>query len=313
MSEIPFVNALGDAIERSAAERIATRRRRIRRRLTAGVLGFAVAATGVAAAAGVFETAPPDQLATSSIGCYSKADLKHSDVTVISVNAPDPLEACRRMLDLNGPMVACAENQVLVFPGGPGTCAKLGLRPVPPEYGASRAKVLRLERRLTALEAPHDCWRPAALAARVQRLLDRLPAWRGYRTRLVPPLGDGPCGAVMHADGMGGRTSDGMIDTTKHEVAVISIAARSTEDLLYSPQVTGLSDESAERCLDDAGAEALARERVESPKHPVTVTFEHFDGESVEPLQSRIDEGCSVIAGIGTADDGYGIQVTIRH
>ena len=51
----------------------------------------------------------------------------------------------------------------------------------------------------------------------------------------------------------------------------------------------------------------------ESPEHPVTVSFEHFDGESVEPLQSRLDEGCSVIAGIGTTDDGYGIHVTIRH
>jgi hypothetical protein len=77
--------------------------------------------------------------------------------------------------------------------------------------------------------------------------------------------------------------------------------------------VLNLADESAKRCLDDAGAEALARQRVESPEHHVTVKFEHFDGESVEPLQSRLDEGCSVIAGIGTADDGYGIHVTIRH
>jgi hypothetical protein len=63
----------------------------------------------------------------------------------------------------------------------------------------------------------------------------------------------------------------------------------------------------------DAGAEALARRRVESPVHPVTVRFEHFDGESVEPLQSRLDAGCSVIAGVGTTDDGFGIEVVIRH
>jgi hypothetical protein len=37
------------------------------------------------------------------------------------------------------------------------------------------------------------------------------------------------------------------------------------------------------------------------------------DGESTEPLQSRLDEGCAVIAGIGPAADGYGIAVTIRH
>jgi hypothetical protein len=313
MSEIPFVNALGDAIERSARERIATRRKRIRRRLTIGVLGFAVAATGVAAASGVFESAPPDTLATTSIGCYTKADPKHSDVAVVGATAPDPVEACRSVLKTEGPMVACAGPQVMVFPGGPGTCEKLGLAPLPPEFGAARAKVTRLERRINAIELENDCWSPSALAARVQTLLDRMPAWRGYRTRLVPPMGDGPCGSITHADGLGGRSIDGMVDTSKHEVSVISIAARSTDNLINSRQAFDLSDESAARCLDDAGAEALARERLESPDHPVTVTFEHFEGESVEPLQSRIDEGCSVIAGIGTTDDGYGIQVTIRH
>ena len=90
MSEIPFVNALGDAIERSAATSIAGRRRRIRRRLTGGVLAFAVAATGVAAASGVFESGTPEQLATTSIGCYSRADLKNVDVSVIGVDTPDP-------------------------------------------------------------------------------------------------------------------------------------------------------------------------------------------------------------------------------
>ena len=45
----------------------------------------------------------------------------------------------------------------------------------------------------------------------------------------------------------------------------------------------------------------------------MTVEFEHFDGESVEPLQSRIDEGCSVIAGFGTVGDANGIKVVIRH
>ena len=58
---------------------------------------------------------------------------------------------------------------------------------------------------------------------------------------------------------------------------------------------------STARCYDDAGAEALARDGSSCAQHPVTVEFEHFDGKSVEPLQSRIDDGCSVIAGFGTA------------
>lgn len=308
MSEIPFVNALGDAIEHAVSHR----RSRIRRRIALGAVAFAVAASGAAAATGVF-SASPDELATSSIGCYSEADLKHSDVAVVGATAPDPIAACRVALKTEGPMVACAGPQVMVFPGGAGTCEKLGLAPLPPEFVAARAKVQRLEHRIRAIEAEHDCWRPAALAARVQALLDRLPAWRGYRTRLAPPLGDGPCGSVTHADGLGGRSIDGMVDPDKREVIVVSIAARSTDDLINSPRLLGLAQESAERCLDDAGAEGLARAAIETPEHPVTVAFEHFKGESVEPLQSRIDAGCSVIAGVGTTGDGYGIKVTIRH
>jgi hypothetical protein len=305
---IPFVQALGDELERA----IAARRRRVRRRIGLGAVSFAILATGVAAASGVF-TASPDELATSGISCYSKADLEHSDVSVLSVNATDPVEACRSMAGLRGPAVACAEAAVIVLPGPPGTCERLGLRPLGPEYDAARAKVLKLHDRIDAIELTDDCWPPDALAARIQRLLDRTPAWRGYRTRVAAPMGDGPCGTITHSDGMGGRSIDATVNPDAREVIVISGPARSTDDLIYSARVVGLAHESAERCLDDAGAEALAREAIESPEHPVTVTFEHFDGESAEPLQSRIDEGCSVIAGIGTADDGFGIEVVIRH
>jgi hypothetical protein len=309
MSEIPFVNALGDAIEHA----VSRRRSRVRRRIALGAVAFAVAASGVAAAAGVFESAPPDRLATTSIGCYSKADLEHSDVAVIGVDAPDPVAACRNLLDVAGPMVACAGPQVMVFPGGSGTCARLGLRPLPPEYGIARTKVLRLDRRITAIELEHDCWDPDALAARVQTLLDRMPAWSGYRARVDRSLQEGPCGSVTHPDGMGGRSIDGMIDTGKREVLVSVNASRSTLDLLDGPETMRVVQASTARCYDDAGAEALARARLESPQHPVTVRFEHFKGESVEPLQSRLDEGCSVIAGFGTAGDADGIAVVIRH
>ena len=82
MSEIPFVKALGDEIERAAgspaaaaASAAASRSARSR---------FAIAATGVAAASGVFSSGTPEQLATTGIGCYDSADLEHSDVSVLS-------------------------------------------------------------------------------------------------------------------------------------------------------------------------------------------------------------------------------------
>lgn len=69
MSEIPFVNRLGDEIERA----IAARRGRIRRRIVIGSLGFAIAATGVAAASGVFSS--PEQLASTGVACADRASL----------------------------------------------------------------------------------------------------------------------------------------------------------------------------------------------------------------------------------------------
>jgi hypothetical protein len=311
MSEIPFVNALGDAIERSAAAHIAGRRRRIRRRLTGGVLGFALLATGVAAASGVFTSAPPDQLATTSIGCYSRADLEHTSVTVLGVNASDPVGACRKALAVGGPMVACAGPQVMVFPGGPRTCATLGLRPLPPEYGAAHAKVLRLQRRIAAIEAANDCWGPEALAARVQTLLGRMPAWRGYRVQVDRAMPVGPCGSVTHPDGFGGRSIDGVVDTQKRQVIVTVSAARSTLELL--DHLGDLPVASTARCYDRAGAEALARGRLAASGRTVTFRIEHLDGGSVKAFQDRIDQGCSVIPGFGAADDGYGIVVTIRE
>jgi len=59
MSEIKFLKALGDEVERAAAARIAGRRGRIRRRLAIGGLGFAIAVGGAAAAPAIFQRSRP--------------------------------------------------------------------------------------------------------------------------------------------------------------------------------------------------------------------------------------------------------------
>jgi hypothetical protein len=311
MSEIPFVNALGDAIECSAAAHIAGRRRRIRRRLTGGVLAFAVLASGVAAASGVFESATPEQLATAGISCYSTTDLAHANVSVLSTGTTTPIETCRRALGTHGSLVACAGPDVMVFPGPPGTCETLGLKPLPAAYDAARRKVNRLGRRIGAIEATKDCWDPHQLAARVQGLLDRTPGWRAWRTRVSSPVADGPCGSVNHGDGAGERSVDGMIDAQTHTVLVSTGAARSTLAIL--DRLDDLAVASTARCYDRAGAEALARGRLAASGRTVTFRIEHLAGGSVKAFQDRIDQGCSVIPGFGAAGDGYGIVVTIRE
>jgi hypothetical protein len=309
VSDIPFVNALGDAIEAAAAQR----RERLRRRLAIGGLGIAIAVSGVAAAAsGVFDgVGTPQQLATSGIACYSTADLKHADVAVLTTGDRTPVATCRKAMHFRGPVSACAGPAVVVFPGGPGTCEKLGLKPLPAAYFTARRKVDRLAARIDAIEARDDCWDPRDLARRVQRLLDGLPAWRGWHTKVNRSLADGPCGTVSHLQDDGTRSVDGVINAPTRTVLVMAVAARSTLELLN--RLDDLPDASVARCYDRAGAEALARDRIASPRHPVTFRHEHLDSGSVEKLQARIDEGCSVIAGFGTAPDGYGIVVTIRE
>jgi hypothetical protein len=304
MSEIPFVNALGDAIEHA----VSRRRSRARRRIALGAIAFAVAASGVAAAAGVFESAPPEQLATTGIACYSQADLEHSDVAVLSTGEASPVDTCRRVLHTDGPLVACAGPAVMVLPGPPGTCARLGLRPLPLAYTSARERVTRLAHRLAAIETSADCWDPEALAARVRTLLGRSGGWRGWTVRVQRDMAEGPCGTVSRPGGDGSWSVDGALDTQDRVVLVTLLAARSTLDRVAA--AGDLAGASADRCLDVAGAEALARRRLGDG---VAFRVRHFEGESVEPLQSRRDEGCAVIGGYGPRSDGYGIEVEIRN
>jgi hypothetical protein len=313
MSEIPFVNALGDEIERSAAERIASRRRRIRRRITLGALGFAIAATGVAAASGVLWNSPV-QLATTSVSCYSRANLENADITVLTPGDETPIAACRRVLG-DGPLVACADAQVLVLPGGPDTCTRLGLAPVPAGYAPAREQFNRLADRIMALERTQDCWRPEELAARVQDLLDRSTAWRGWKTEVNRNFVEGPCGTVSYAGGDGSRSLEGTFEPTKRIVSVTLTTSRSTFALLIAPDSPGnrLLDASGERCYTVAQLEDLARARLAAAQRPITfeIVARKPGVEITDARQARLDEGCAVITQTRPTKDDRGIAVEI--
>lgn len=217
MSEIKFVNALGDELEKATAARIAGRRGRIRRRLVIGGLGFAIAASGVAAASGVF-TGTPEELATTSVGCYEGAD-QTSGVTVITVADGTPVEACRRALGTDAPLVACADGPQLVVLRGR-SCEEHDLQPVPPEYTAARAKVVAFHRAVVAIESSSDCIATDEFAERVQKLLDD-SGWTGWRTQVRSDLATGPCGRVTMMGGDGRRYLEGSLDPREKVVLII--------------------------------------------------------------------------------------------
>jgi hypothetical protein len=213
---IKFVEALGDEVERAAAARIAGRRGRLRRRLAIGGLGFALVATGVAAASGVL-SGSPEQLASSGIACFERASL-NANVTVVPGDDRTPIETCRQLMGTDSPLVACASEAVHVFPGGADTCRRLGMEPLPPEYAAARAKVEALERAVRRLERS-ECIPPPEFARRVQALLER-SGWTGWTTWLRPDLAEGPCGAVTMPGGDGRRSIEGALDAEGRRVIV---------------------------------------------------------------------------------------------
>jgi hypothetical protein len=302
---IPFVQALGDELERA----IAARRGRIRRRIAIGGLGFAIAATGVAAASEIFGS--PEQLATTSVGCYDRADMT-AGVSVVSVIDGTPVDECRRVMRTSRPLVACADSaHVVVLPDT--TCAKAGLRPLPAEYSAARAKVVALRRAIAALEGSADCIDPEELAEHVQQLLDE-SGWTGWRTKVRSDLASGPCGTVTTMGGDGRRYLEGSLDPREKLVLIIPEPPRELMDLLYAPDgIAGPTmDATGERCYTVERAQDLSRRRLAEAGRPVTFSIGSRPPETdIEgPRGDRLDEGCAIIVGIATTEGG-GILVEI--
>jgi hypothetical protein len=316
MSEIPFVRRLGDALESAAATRLATRRRRIRRRLGIGALGLAIAATGVAAASGIL-TGTPEQLAVNSVGCYDAPSL-NANTAILSTGTDTPVETCARILGTDGPLSACAgEGAVLVFPGR-GVCRRLGLARLPPEYHSARARFNALHRDVVALERSADCIPPDELARRAQALLDR-GGWTGWRAVVRDDIDQGPCGSISALGGDGRRYFEGALDPDGRELFVVPGVSRSLENLLYSAEQNlggRLMDASGERCYDRAGLDAMVRERLAPTGRRLELYAAEplIEGASISgPRGRRLNEGCAIIVEVGPAADGESIRVGVLY
>jgi hypothetical protein len=303
---IPFVQALGDELERA----IAARRGRIRRRIVIGGLGFAIAATGVAAASGVL-TGSPEQLASNAVGCYESADLERSGAGIVSTGDQTPIETCRRVLKTDRPLVACAGEAVYVFPGRPGTCERLGFEPLPPEYTTARARVLVLQRELEKLEASADCVPLDEFAERAQGVLDRT-GWAGWRAKVRHDLGKGPCGAALGYNGDGSRTIEGTMIADERYLIVMPSPRRSTLDLLDGPGVR-VMDASGDRCYDVDGIKQLVRDRLPAGGRHLSFHLGTLpEGTGIMGARGdRIAEGCAIIVGFMPTPDDRGIVVEV--
>lgn len=302
MSEIPFLGALGDAIESAVTSPSSHRRRPSGRR---HVL-LAVAATVVVGGAGVAVAQlgeEPETLAVNGVACYERADLT-GDVSVRSAGGLSPISLCAESLAAGGgkvpPLVACTRGSaVVVLPGRTvDACRANDLDPMPPGYDAARAKVADLAKRIAAIEQRADCIPPRRLAAAAQAALDR-GGWTGWRT-VVEPSGGAPCGLISRQGGASLDLGPAMRPETG-EVVVTTGPPRSLTEQLFGPRALGaqLIDASGARCFTPVELQEYTIRKLAPIGLDVRFRTERLPANSgmVAPRGERYAEGCAISLG----------------
>jgi hypothetical protein len=291
MSEIPFVNRLGDAIDDAIAEPQPAKRRRRRRRLGGLALAVFLLGAGGVTIAEILDD--PETLATGQVACYSEASFEPDVASVQSGGGREPTALCAELLRTNEPLVACVRKEgfVTVFPGPPETCERLGLKPLPAGYDAARRKVARLRADVARLLRAADCVPPATLARRAQRVLDR-SGWDGWRAEVTG--GRGPCGWVAVSDGLRGRT-----------LPIRRRAPRSLERLLEA-RYERLLALSGRRCFTVRSLRRRVRRELAPANRPIAFRLDVGPlprWTDLDPLarNRRFEQGCAVFEGVSPA------------
>jgi hypothetical protein len=219
MSEIPFVDRLGDAVEKMAAQHTRPRRRYVRR-LLAAVGALCVVAGGVATASTLLDDS--ERLVAAGVECYERTSDFHRSGAQPVVGGRTPVEACSAMLGDDVARVACVdgtEAHVAVVPGdSAAACERLGLTALPADYGQARKRFRALERDVAAMETK-ECTPPPQFARRLQALLDRT-GWAGWTAQLRLDVEDGPCGYARGLTGDGRLSLEGGLDPQERHVFV---------------------------------------------------------------------------------------------
>jgi hypothetical protein len=303
MSEIPFVNQLGTALESAISAPQPARRRLLRRPRRIGVLALAVLLVGATGVTVARMLADADQVASGAVACFDKPDLS-GNVAVLGTITGSPTAACAKAWDGGGAppaMVACTHGVgVVVIPGrGARACGRAGLAPLPAGYDLAQAKVARLQRKVAGLEASADCIPPDRLAKRAQALLLR-SGWTGWQT-LVRSEGVGLCGHILTRGGSGGLTLSGALLGETRELLVSDGPPRTLDAQLFGEHSLGvqLMDASGERCYTVAGLQSMARRRLAVTGRPVGFKLGRMPANTgiIDNRGRRYAEGCAISVG----------------
>jgi hypothetical protein len=305
VSEIPYVNQLGDAFDAAIARRARTPRlRRLgRRRYLAVALAALTVAGGGAAMAGLLSD--PVEIGFGAVACYHEQDLG-GGVAVTSDPARAPIDICAGVLADEGitkrDLIACYwdGHGVVVLPHeGRRSCTALDLAPLPASYTHARLRASRLQALAVEFEREAGCLAPREFAGRLTAEL-KGRGWK--RWRAVARGGSGPCGRVSVPTGSSIVGDIGpAVDAERRTIRVKGTPPLDLELILSQPGSPGarLFDESGERCFTVAGLEQLVRRelaRVKAPIRFVNRSLPPFVGV-MPPRGDRYDEGCAIYEG----------------
>jgi hypothetical protein len=304
MSEIPFVNQLGDALDAAIARPARTPRRfRLgrRRHLAVALAALTVAGGGAALADRLTD---PAELGLGGIACYSGPG-KSGDVAIVGLGDPgrSPLDICADAMSSEGltesDLIACSEGTGIVVlrrERGSG-CRAMGFTPVPAAYAPSRERVASLRDRAVALEERAGCVPPRELARRLRTVL-RAASWAGWRA--VIRGGEGPCGRVSGIGGSDARTLT-HLNPGPRTLGVYGGMSLKLEHVLFGSESAGvrLIDSSGERCFTLAELEDHARRVLAEARLPISFRVRRVPANQgvMPPRGDLYERGCAVSAG----------------
>jgi hypothetical protein len=331
MSEIPFIKALGDALDTATTTTTADRERRShrnprlirpRKRMALVLVGLVVGVAGAAAAVTLLGSS--QRLADGTVNCFfgtrNNGSSYHGqgispntpNVGDVAANGQSPIALCRQayaenahtgLKAANVPFVACRQNAtvvaVFVATGRSDQCQSLGDTPLPPAYPAAAARIRALERALTADQNQHYCATATVLGRQVRSTLANMGfvGWRThlparrFQPRLDPPEGTGGTCGQVLS---GPPASSVQIDAP-HKSVYISTGPPRPVGLLVNHLSYELNTHTYQQCFTATSVRALVRrEFAATPLRPRFATTQPYPaGVRFEPRSQRLyDQGC---------------------
>jgi hypothetical protein len=314
MSQIPYVNSLGDALDAAIARQPARaprmRRGLGRRRWLAVALAALAVGGGGAAVAALFTD--PVEVGFGQVGCYERTE-PSGNVAIIGDPNRSPAELCASSLPslgfAAGDLIACewhGHGIVVVVRGDRGGCAARNLAPLPSSYAAARRRAARLQAVAVSFERRVGCLPPREFARRLTAEL-QAGAWAGWRA--VAGGGAGPCGRVSAPSGaalLGGIAP--AVDATRRTIAVKGRAPLDVELVIAGPGSPGLRlfESTGERCFTLPALEEHVRAALAPAGVPIRFRYGSLPPDTgIEPPRGdRYDEGCAIFVGAGPVFDG---------